>query len=115
MGRPRKATTDPKEAAHLELVRNASVARNRAVARLRAAHADEWEQFYAEEAAKVGVTPRVQQYKKKREELMAELARLDALEAKARGRKAPAPTTTTARTTNVRKTATASRGKRNGR
>lgn len=101
MGRPRKQTTDPKEQHHLELVRSASVARNRAVGRLREKYADDYEAFYAEEAAKVGVTPRTERYKKRRQELMAELAKLDALEKKSRGRQAPMPA---AKTTNTRKT-----------
>lgn len=102
MGRPRKQTTDPKEQRHLELVRSASAARHRAMNRLREAHADDYEQFYTEEAAKVGVTPRTERYKKRREELLAELAKLEVLEAKARGYKAPMP-------------AQGARGRRNGK
>ena len=103
MGRPRKATTDVKEQNHLALVRKASAARNAAFKRMKQAFPDEWDQFYAEEAAKVGVTPMATRYKKKREELLAELAKLDALEKKRAGRTAPAPA--------ARKTAVKRRGK----
>lgn len=91
MGRPRKVTENPAEARKLERIRKASAARHAAYNRMRETFPDEWEKFYAEEAAKVGVTPQVSRYANRKAELLAELERLEALQRKARGRIAPKP------------------------